>query len=371
MKVIASVLIALAAIIVGASSSSAAACGPFGDPPAKVDHGSFASFLTRHSPICRGGKVLGPWKDDGGDERYACLYEPAGAGKENPLPLVVFLHGSVATADSIMFTGLTDLIDKTDLGGKRQGFILLAPQGRYTSHFYPSADADAFGWDNWYRQLSPSGDVTVGGTVYPENVDAAAIDHFVSEVHVTGKVDSRRIYLSGWSNGAAMAMLYAMNRPWVAAAAVYSAPNPFAAFSDECPQIPVAVDATGNGQLRLFNPHVPLMHVRNACDIGGICPNAGVFAARIRMMGGSIDDIIVNSSGTRVPACDRTCGTDKMADGGDIGKLAALRGLLHHMRWPKAWNENMLAFLKQHPLKADPELSNTPPAGAGIPSIPF
>src|ERR1700728_4469539 len=138
MKAIASVLIALAAITFGAGSSSAASCGPFGDPPAKVDHGLFASFLSRHSPICRGGKVLGPWKDAGGDERYACLYEPADAGKANPLPMVVFLHGSVATADSITFTGLTDLIDKADLGEKRPGFILLAPQGRYTSHFYPS-----------------------------------------------------------------------------------------------------------------------------------------------------------------------------------------------------------------------------------------
>jgi predicted esterase len=370
MKAIASALIALAAITFGAGTSSAASCGPFGDPPATVDHGTFASFLTRHSPICRGGKVLGPWKDGGGDERFACLYEPADAAKENPLPLVVFLHGSVATADSIMFTGLTDLIDKADLGGKRPGFILLAPQGRYTSHFYPSTDADAFGWDNWYRQLNPSGDVTVGGTVYPENVDAATIDHFISEMHATGKVDSRRIYLTGWSNGAAMAMLYAMNRPWVAAAAVYSAPNPFGAFSDACPQIPVALEATGNGQLRVFNPHVPLMHVRNACDIGGICPNARMFAARFRMMGGRIDDVVVNPSGAKATACDRTCGTDEMADG-DIGRLALLRGLIHHMRWPKTWNDSMLAFLKQHPLKADPDLPDAPSATTAVPSVPF
>ncbi|MFZ1888140.1 MAG: PHB depolymerase family esterase [Candidatus Binataceae bacterium] len=369
MKAIASLLIALAAIIAGARTSSAAGCSPFGDPPAKVDHGTFASFLTRHSPICRGGKVLGPWKDSGGDERYACLYEPDDAGKENPLPLVVFLHGSVATADSILFTGLTDLIDKADLGGKRPGFVLLAPQGRYTSHFYPSSDADAFGWDNWYRQLNPSGDVTIGGTVYPENVDAATIDHFVSEEHATGKVDSRRIYMTGWSNGAAMAMLYAMNRPWVAAAAVYSAPNPFLAFSDACPQIPVATKASGDGQLQVFNPHVPLMHVRNACDIGGICPNARMFAARVRMMGGSIDDVVVNSSEAKVNSCDRSCGDDESADG-DIGKLAGLRGMIHHMRWPKAWNDSMLAFLRQHPLTADGDHSGVP-AVTGVESIPF
>jgi len=363
-------LIAVAAIIICAGSPSAAACGPFGDPPAKVDRGTFASFLSRHSPICRRGTVLGPWKDAGGDERYACLYEPANAGKENPLPMVVFLHGSVTTADSIMFTGLTDLIDKTDLGGKQPGFILLAPEGRYTSHFYPGADANAFGWDNWYRQMSPSGDVTVAGTIYPENLDAGAIDHFISEVHSSGIVDSRRIYLMGWSNGAAMAMLYAMNRPWVAATAVYSAPNPFAAFSDACPQIPVAVEASSKGQLRVVHPDVPLMHVRNACDIVGICPNARMFAARVRMIGGSIDDVVVDSSGIKVPSCDSTCGTDEMADS-DIGNLAGLRGLIHHMRWPKAWNASMLAYLKQHPLKADPAHSSEVPATTGAGSIPF
>jgi len=351
MRAIASAAIGAAAMLLGAVSASAAQCGPFGDPPAEVNHGWFASFITRYTPVCRGGKVLGPWKDAGGDERRACLYKPDSAARRSPLPLVVFLHGSLATADSVSYTGLIDLIDKADLGGKQPGFILLAPEGRYTSHFYPGLDANALGWDNWYRQLSPSGEVTIGGTAYQENVDAGAIDHFISELQAKGIVDSRRIYLMGWSNGAAMAMLYALNRPQVAAAAVYSAPDPFAALFDVCPQTPAAVAPSGDGQLRVANPRVPLMHVRNDCDIGGICPNASRFASRMRAMGGSIEDVILDPSGTSVTSCDEACGTDEMADG-QVSRRAAFRGFVHHIRWPVARNKDMLDFLKQHPLGA-------------------
>src|SRR5208283_5366060 len=183
-------------------------CTPFGDPPATVNQGVFAKSFAAHNPICFGGRALGSWKDAGGSDRYACIYEPEQHSRDNPLPLVVFLHGSLATADSIKLTGLTGAIATADLGAHKRGFILLAPEGRYASHYYPGVDSDAMGWDNWYRQLSPSGDVSIAGTTYAENVDAAAIDHFIQDEVATGEVDPARIYLTGWSNGAAMAMLY-------------------------------------------------------------------------------------------------------------------------------------------------------------------
>jgi len=339
-------LIGLLAIFLGIGVC-AAQCSPFGDPPARVDHGWFASFVSAGHPLCVGGKVLGPWPDGGGDKRYACVYEPSDSRAADPLPLVIFLHPSVVSADSVRLTGLIGLIDKGDLGGKSRGFILLTPEGRYTSHFYPGLDADALGWDNWYRQMNPSGDVAIGGAIYRENIDSATIDHFLQQLLTTRNVDRRRIYMMGWSNGAAMAMLYALNRPSIAAAAVYSAPDPFAALYDVCTQSPVAVVPAGNGQARIFNPHVPLMHVRNSCDVGGICPNGSRFAARMRALGNRLDDVIVDASGRRVASCDDACGTDEMADG-QISRGAALRGLLNHLRWPSQWNEQMLSFLKQH-----------------------
>ncbi len=196
------------------------------------------------------------------------------------------------------------------------------------------------------------GDAAVGGTTYEENVDAAAIDHFIQEEVARGVVDTRRIYIMGWSNGAAMALLYALNRPAIAAAAVYSAPDPFGAFNDPCPQVPVDHGATSNGQLQVFNPHAALMHVRNSCDIGGICPNGINFAKQVGAIGASLDDVILDPDGKRVTACDDTCGTDPMANGA-IGVSGSARGLKHHVRWPSESNSMMLDFLKQHSLPAD------------------
>jgi pimeloyl-ACP methyl ester carboxylesterase len=299
--------------------------------------------------VCLGGRRLGPWTDGNGDARFACLYEPPRLDELGPLPMVVFLHPSETSAYYVILTGLAGLVRKATLEEGHQGFILLAPQGRYTAHAYPGYDSKGLGWDNWYRQLNPAGALNIEGRTYNENLDAASIDHFVDEMLATGKVNRRHIYLMGWSNGAAMALLYALNRPWVAAAAVYSAPDPFSALFDVCTQTPVAVAPAGYGQAQVFNPRVPLMHVRNDCDISGICPNGGRFAARVRAFGGNIEDVIVDSSGRRVAACDDACGTDEMAVG-QIGTAAALRGMMRHMRWPARWNEQMLNFLRLHPL---------------------
>jgi predicted esterase len=328
---------------------AADACSPFGDPPAQVNHGVIASSFAAHNPICFGGRVLGPWKDSDGSDRYACIYEPEGHSRDNPMPLVVFIHGSIATADSVKLTGLVGEIGKADLGGKKPGFILLAPEGRYTTHYYPGLDSNAMGWDNWYRQLNPAGDVTVGGTTYKENVDAATIDHFIQDETATGEVDPSRVYLTGWSNGAAMALLYALNRQSIAAAAVYSAPDPFGAFNDPCPQTPVPRAPTSNAQLQIFNPHIPLMHVRNSCDIGGICPNGNTFASQMRSLGVSLDDVILDPSGKPVTACDQSCGTSPMATG-EVGTSGTLRGVLHHVQWPSPSNPRMFEFMRQHPL---------------------
>ncbi len=350
MRALASLVVVLIAVAISINAAAGGAqCGPFGDAPAEVNHGAYASFVSSHNPICFGGTVLGPWPDANGDNRYACLYEPVAAGKENPLPLVIFLHGSIATADSIRLTGLVRLIDHADLGGKKPGFILLAPEGRYTSHFYPGLDSNGLGWDNWYRQLNPSGEVKIAGTPYPENQDAATIDHFVHDNVASGKVDRNRIYVMGWSNGAAMAILYALNRPWIAAAAVYSSPDPFSAFNDPCPQIPIASAPGGVGQIQLFNPRVPLIHVRNDCDIGGICPNGTRFATRMHDLGDRVDDVIVDSAGNQIGSCDNACGTDAMGNG-QVGSLGSLRGAARHLRWPSDFNDKMLTFLKEHPL---------------------
>jgi Esterase PHB depolymerase len=231
-----------------ASPGSAAAqtgCGPFGDPP--------QTLLSDPIPTCAGGTLLGPWNDSDGTPRYACLYLPPAATATNPLPLLVWLHPSLVTADSIASTNILSFQGNFSLSAGTTGFVVLAPEGRSTTHFYPAPDNEGPGWDNWYRQFSP-GPVTVGGQTYPENVDAATIDHFVGVVQASGTVLTDKTFVSGWSNGSAMSYIYALNRPSVDSIAVYSAPDPFQAFNDPCPQTPVENDPTTIGRLRCRIP---------------------------------------------------------------------------------------------------------------------
>jgi poly(3-hydroxybutyrate) depolymerase len=329
-----------------AAQTDRVACGPFGNPP--------ATTLAAVKPSCGSGELLAPWKDGDGTDRYACLYEPASMRPGGRLPLLVYLHPSLFGPWTVTHTNLLDLSGTSSLGGRPAGagFIVLAPQGRNTAHYYPWPDNKGVGWDNWYRQLSPAGDVKVGNTVYPENVDAATIDHFIAEAARSRKVDTRRIYVTGWSNGAAMGLLYALNRPDVAAAAVYSAPDPFGALSDSCYQRPVSGAPANNAEVQIYNPRVPVMHVHNACDISGICPNGEKMAAELRSAGVNLEDVIIDAEGKRVDACMDWCGTDP--DGG----LTLLHnpwgwvvGLHHHERWPSAWTPAMLEFFRTHPLQ--------------------
>ncbi|MGH7879501.1 MAG: alpha/beta hydrolase, partial [Candidatus Binataceae bacterium] len=217
------VVIAVLTSLLGACrGASTPSCTPFGDRPAQL----FSPIV----PVCALGKRLGPWSDGDGTPRYACLYEPPPAAAAKPLPLVVYLHPSLVPADNVeVMTNLLEQRASANLSDDpaRPGFILLAPQGRNTHHYYPPPDSAGPGWDNWYRQFSPDGDVVVDGVRYAENVDAAAIDHFIATAAATGKVDPARIYLTGWSNGAAMAYAYGLSRWTNAAIAVYSSPDPY------------------------------------------------------------------------------------------------------------------------------------------------
>jgi dienelactone hydrolase len=340
------VAVATGARAAAQSVANANACGPFGNPP--------AATLGAAKPGCGGGELLGPWKDGDGTDRYACVYEPAAMKPGRRLPLLVYLHPSLFGAWTVKHTNLLDLQDTYALGGGAAGpgFIVLVPQGRDTAHHYPWPDDHGVGWDNWYRQLSPAGDLKIGKAVYPENVDAATIDHFIAETARTGKVDTRRVHVTGWSNGAAMGLLYALNRPNVAAVAVYSSPDPFGAMDDPCRQKPVGGAPASDAEVRIYNARVPVMSVHNDCDIAGICPNTEKLAAELRAAGVDMEDVIVDSSGKRVGACAAWCGADPS------GGLALLHnplgwfvGLHRHERWPSQWTPAMLDFFLAHPLQ--------------------
>jgi hypothetical protein len=195
--------------------------------------------------------------------------------------------------------------------------------------------------------------------LYHPNVDADAIDHFVADLVFAGKADPDRIYLMGWSNGAAMAYLYGANRKTIAAAAIYSAPDPFGAFNDPCPQTPVAGAPADNSQIEVFNPGLPTMHVHNSCDIAGLCPNAERMAKQIDAMGVAVRDVIIDYTQTQVTECTRSCGVGENGTAAPVANpLGYSVGFIEHGRWPKKWTPAMLDFLRNHSLNSAEPASN-------------
>lgn len=317
-------------------SVTRAQCTPFGASPRPV-----VLANARVRALCQGGARMADWVDPEGTMRQACLYEPPGPATR--LPLLVYLHPSQIGPDgSLEASNIRSQLATADLSGdpNRPGFILLAPVGRVTERFYPAPDDVALGWDNWYRQLLPDGGSRrVNDLDWPQNVDAATVDHYIDEVVAGGKVDPERIYLIGWSNGSALGIVYALNRPEIAAAAVYSSPNPLRAFNDPCPQAPVADAPVNDTQIQLLNPEVPIYHVHNDCDFAGICPTA--FVLRNSLLAGGLTDIsdqIIDSAMSPVDACV------------PLSACTLETGSFNHTRWATMWTEVMFRFLREHPL---------------------
>jgi poly(3-hydroxybutyrate) depolymerase len=317
------------------TAAAASACGPFGNAP--------QTLISNPVPLCVGGTRLGPWNDSDGTPRYACLYAPAAASTSNRLPLLVWLHPSLVTADSITSTNILSFQQSFSLAAGTTGFVVITPEGRDTTHFYPAPDNQGPGWDNWYRQFAPR-TVKVGSQSFPENVDAATIDHFINAVQATGIVLANKTFVSGWSNGSAMSYIYALNRPNVRSIAVYSAPDPFQAFNDPCPQTPVEDLPSSGAEILVSNPHIRGYQVHNSCDIAGLCPNSELIISQVARIGANPDDdVIINSLKQEVGFCDPLCGTD--ADGSSSNLPGTSVGSLNHLEWPLTWTESMLNFL--------------------------
>jgi poly(3-hydroxybutyrate) depolymerase len=316
------------------------------------------------APGCGNGRgmVLGGHTDADGTPRYACLNVP-----EEPscpsLPLLVYIHPSLFDPDTLYVTNIPEAVDTANLSNDPgcPGFILLAPQGRDTEHFYPYPDRTGLGWDNWYRPADPS-----------RNVDVETIDHFIDTLDDTLaakgvhdrfgnalRADPKRIFLSGWSNGSAMAIYYGHVRPSkIAAVGVYSAPNPYGEFDDPCPVLPdfAAADATISGV-----PPVPLMHMHNDCDIAGICPSGENLAAVLVRSGEPFQDALFTSALQPADQCvsqdvivEKGCDRNRSYQPGDGMDAAGLGldttvGSINHVRWPQTWTPALFNFYRLHP----------------------
>ena len=307
-------------------------CTAYGDPPRPLaplsPDGLINDALSLLIEVCsnQGGQTL-DWSDSDGTPRHACLITPKGASSAKPLPMLVWLHPTLFGQDSILATGLLDQVDSANLSGdtSNPGFILLLPLGRNIQQFLPAPLNTGVGWDHWYRNTDRSSPYL--------NVDFATIDHFISVVKQSGIVDSSRVYVSGWSEGADMGAFYGLNTPGVAATGVYSTTSPFNASGDPCPS---ATFASNNTR--------PFYLMARACDVGGACLAEQQFLTDLSsgvMAPSLVSGVILDSSTKAVSQCNAQCGPGSLD--------ANLFGQLEHVTWPRQWNDNLLEFMRNNP----------------------
>jgi pimeloyl-ACP methyl ester carboxylesterase len=160
------------------------------------------------------------WADKSGATRAACVYNPHGS---TALPLVVFFHPLGGSADDVYnFTNLRAAATITSLGDG-PGFALASDQGEnlqsVDGYHAPGPEHDIY-----YRDLLT-------------NPDFEAADYLIDTLVGTTLrgIDTSRIFVMGWGEGAFFAEEYAIIRNVtptsggnrVAAAAVYDGADPF------------------------------------------------------------------------------------------------------------------------------------------------
>ncbi|CAF1347877.1 unnamed protein product [Didymodactylos carnosus] len=263
------------------------------------------------------------FKDSTSYQRGACLISEKFTKQ---LPLLVWLHPSLAPRNAIVLTGLLEATTTADLANdkSRLGYHLLIVSGRSTTHFYPFPDAKGLGWDNWYRNYDRSDSKKI-------NVDVQTIDHFIKTAKSVASVDPKRVYMSGWSNGAAMAVEYGLNTPNISAVAAYSAPDPYRDIDDPCEQEPSPPYLT------------PFKILYNQCDVLGICTTGKAFISELlsrypKLIAEFNVTDALQSSVMNPPECINSTLLCK----------GILVGGLNHVRWPFLLNQQFFGFLKKY-----------------------
>jgi hypothetical protein len=268
------------------------------------------------------GQLL-TFTDNNNQARCACLLITPSS---KSLPLVVWLQPSVALAESVYPTNFTVEAATANLTGipsGPSGYHLLLPAARLTRNSECSV-IECVTWDIWYRNFNRSNPNI--------NVDVQTIDYFINQVvHNMSNlhVDSTRVFLSGWSNGAAMALLYALNTPNIAAASVYSSMNPYKTQMDPCPQTPYPSQNTS------------VFDLVNVCDFAGICPSGKEFITDLQnRYGNQLTAKVISIDGytNPMPTPTPTC-TD----------CSEAEGLRNHCRWPVNLNDQLFyAFFRNY-----------------------
>ena len=283
------------------------------------------------------------WKDPvNGQQRAACVFKSPAASPSSRRPLMIFLHGSGGSAQAIYDnTLLRSKAASFDLGDG-PGFILAADQGRNLAASIKGRQASAR-HEFYDRNFATSPDV--------RNLDLL-IDTLVSE----GGVDPRRIYLTGWSNGAFFSQLYALIRHQtptpggnrIAAVAVFDGADPLEAPTSETPSC--AYRPYPRSSLPVFIAHRACSIVPcDAAQAGKKAPPGFDVRGWLGLLRGTIGatdvtELLLDHGGSSVSSCSRFC--------------TGIQAILDHLRWPDGIADGsdidrepeMLRYLAAHPL---------------------
>ncbi|RUL78262.1 PHB depolymerase family esterase [Dyella choica] len=289
-------------------------CSATGTPPMQT-----VAPVTKR-PVCTDGRVLS--FDQNAVTRYACFNLPAHAvAGASQWPMIVYLHGSMTNPDSLYRDGgaLFELSRDYPLSthADSKGFILLAPEGRRAQAWASDGPhtGTGFHWDEWQRDPTT-------------NLDVQAIDHFIDQAVATGLVDTKQIYVFGWSNGADMAVLYgAWRAERIAAVGQYAGTDPW-----QRTPCPVAMPS---------GRQVPLTLLRNMCDALATCGETSSWSNTLQQQNWPFRRVNLSWNGKDAgpgAQCAQTCGK--------------AHGLYEHVRWPQkdVLATEMLEFFKANPL---------------------
>jgi poly(3-hydroxybutyrate) depolymerase len=132
-----------------------------------------------------------------GTERTAILHVPAYMDRSHPYPLVLGFHQVGGSAEK--FSRETQLFAK----GEREGFLVLCPEGTLIG------ETDRHGWNSGAKEFA---ELTHNAD------DVAFVKALLAKVEAEYPVDTRRVYATGFSNGAQMSYLLALKMADVFAA---------------------------------------------------------------------------------------------------------------------------------------------------------
>lgn len=260
---------------------------------------------TLGRPACRGGRVS-EWRDANDAPRYLCVHGPTGDAARS-LPLVLYFHGDTPGLDDpAALTKQTSLRGKTttfsfDGGDGKKGFLLAVVQGRALANGERGATYDI--------DAAPE-----------ENVDIQTADHFLGELVRGGQVDPGRVYALGIGRGADMAATYAMWRADRIAA--------FGGFA------PVGARASWTCPA----PPPPAFLIYRACDAVASCADVEAFLLARGQQRAETEALRLGEDNKTEPSCavKNACSEKK--------------GQMHHNRWPKGREEELLKFFAMHRL---------------------